>query len=207
MIRGAASGIPVEAAVVYRYSSENESGAILMTESPVWRESLYYDQPFREWVARNSTTLLKARPEIREHGLWVVRWIYSTARCSLNAWTAKEKQITIGFKAKAVGAGELGPDADWYESSADSGWIHSQAEEGDRKVVFLGGLHFLFKRFSRSGQHLKDTSMAPKWTFRGANDQNIGIIVDLDGDESYEITYTEVGKLEIPAGDISDNDF
>ena len=178
-----------------------------MTESPVWRESLYFDRPFREWVAENSATLLNTRPELREHGLLVVRWIYSTARCSLNAWTAKEKQITIGFKAKVVGAGELGPDADWYESSADSGWIHSQAQEGDRKVVFLGGLHFRYTRFSRSGQHLRDNSKAPKWTFRGAKGHDSGIILDLNGDESYEITCTEVGNLETPAGDISDNYF
>ena len=195
--------------MVYRYSSDDEFGAILMTESPIWRESLYFDQPFRDWVADNSAELLKARPEIRENGLWVVRWIYSTTRCSLNAWRAKEKQITIGFKAKAVGAGELGPDADWYESSSDSGWIHSQAQEGDRKVVFLGGLHFRYTKFARSGQHLKDDLKRPKWTFRGAGDRDSGLIIDCGGDGTYEITCTEVGKLDIPTmgGNASDDDF
>ena len=177
-----------------------------MTESPIWRESLYFDRPFRKWVAENSAILLAVRPELREHGLWVVKWIYSTTECSLNVWTAKEKQITVGFKAKAVGAGELGPDADWYLSSTDSGWIHSQAQEGDRKVVFLGGLHFRYKRLARSGQHLKDTSKTPKWTFRGATGDE-STVIDADADESYEIMCTEVGKLEIPAADESDNDF
>ena len=151
--------------------------------------------------------LLGLRPELWEHGLWVVRWIYSTERCSLNAWTAEGKQITIGFKAKVVGAGELGPDADWYESSADSGWVHSQAPEGDRKVVFFGGLHFRYTRFSRSGQHLKNTSKAPKWIFRGDGDRDNAIIVELNGDESYEIVCTEVGKLDISAEDTSYNGF
>jgi len=139
----------------------------------------------------------------------VVRWIYSTARCSLNAWTAREKQITIGFKARIVGAGELGPDADWYESSTDSGWIHSQAQQGDRKVVFMGGLHFKYKKFARSGSHLKDSAGRPKWTFCGANDLNTGTVIDLDGDESYQITCEEVGRLETPTddGDRSDEDF
>ena len=169
-----------------------------MTESPIWRESVYYDRPFREWVAENSVTLLEQRPEIREHGLWVVKWIYSTTRCSLNSWTSKDKQITVGFKAKFVPAGELGPDADWFESSMDSGWIHSQARPGDRKVVFLGGLHFRYKRLSRSRQHLKESSTTPKWTFRGSGDQDNGIVIDLNENESYEMTCTEVGKLETP---------
>ena len=170
-----------------------------MTESPVWREALYYDQPFRDWVAANALTLLKLRPEIQEHGLWIVRWIYSTRKCALNAWTDKSKSITVGFKAKVVGAGELGPDAEWYESSHDSGWIHAQADEGDRKVVFFGGLHFRYSKLSRS--RLKDTSSSHKWTFRGADERDENIFVDGDDDEIYAISCTSAGKLDLQKED------
>ena len=103
-----------------------------------------------------------------------------------------------------VGAGELGPDADWYESSTDSGWIHSQAPQGDRKVVFLGGLHFQYRRFSVSGQHLKESST--KWTFRGADDDKSVHVVNVSDDESWEVTCTEVGKLNIPMDDEEGSD-
>lgn len=99
-----------------------------MTEPPILRQAVYHDQPFRDWVKTNSAKLLKTRPEIKEHGLWVVRWTYATRRSSLNAWTSKDKDVTIGFNAKFVGAGEVGPSGGWYESENDSGWMHAQAK-------------------------------------------------------------------------------
>ena len=118
-----------------------------------------------------------------------------------------EIEIKVGVRDEQR-AREWGRTGVWRRKQACSQrWMHSQAQEGDRKIVFFGGLRFRYTRFSRSGQHLKDTSKAPKWTFRGDKDQDNGIIIDLDGDESYEITCTEVGKLEAPAEGISDNDF
>ena len=151
-------GIPVDAAVAYRYSSETEFGGVLTTGSTFWRESIYFDPPSHKWAAKKLAILSNVRPALREHWLWVAKWPYFTARCSINTWTAKEKNITIGFKANVGGAGELDPDADSYESSADSGWIHSQTQGWDRKVVFFEGLQLRYTRFSRSGQHLKDAS-------------------------------------------------
>ena len=71
----------------------------------------------------------------------------------------REREITLGFKANAVGVREIGPSAEWYESESDAGWMHSSAKvshlvrrrarilrltrlQGDeRKVVYFGGIY------------------------------------------------------------------
>ena len=90
--RGGAKGIPADASVVYRFKSDAKFGAILMTDQPVWKQAVYHDQPFREWVKTNSPRLLQRYPDIKEHGLWVVKKTYSTKHCSLNAWTSAERE-------------------------------------------------------------------------------------------------------------------
>jgi hypothetical protein len=99
-----------------------------MTEPKVWREGFYHDSPFESWVKKNCAAIIKNRPEVKDHGLWVVKWIYTTPKCSLNAWTNKSKSVTIGFKANAVGIGEFAPQGAWFEASTDGGWIHSTAK-------------------------------------------------------------------------------
>jgi hypothetical protein len=114
---------------VYQLSSKSDFGAVLMTEPNVWREGYYHDSPFQSWVRQNSETLAQLRPEIKTYGLFVVKWTYTTKRCSLNAWTNKDKVVTVGFQAKAVSIGEAAPHGNWYQSSSDGGWIESVAIE------------------------------------------------------------------------------
>ena len=98
-----------------------------MTEPNVWREGYYHDSPFEAWVKKNSKTLLRMRPEIKEHGLWVVKWTYTTKSCALNAWKDKDQLLTLGFQASAVNIGEAAPHGNWYQSSFDGGWVGSSA--------------------------------------------------------------------------------
>ena len=98
-----------------------------MTEPNVWREGYYHDSPFEAWVKQNSEKLLQIRPEIKDYGLWVVKWTYTTKSCALNAWTDKDKQVTLGFQVSAVNVGEAAPHGTWYQSTSDGGWIGSSA--------------------------------------------------------------------------------
>lgn len=122
-------GIPATASCVYQLSSKSDFGAVLMTEPNLWREGYYHDSPFESWVRQNSEALARLRPEIKTYGLFVVKWTYTTKKCSLNAWTNKDKVVTVGFQAKAVSIGEVAPHGTWYESSSDGGWIESAATE------------------------------------------------------------------------------
>lgn len=123
-----ALGIPASASCVYQFSSSSNFGAILMTEPNIWREGFYHDSQFEAWVKQNNAALFAMRPEIKEHGLWVVKWIYSTTKCSLNAWTSKEKILTVGFKTNAIAIGEAAPQGSWYESNIDGGWSQYTAK-------------------------------------------------------------------------------
>jgi hypothetical protein len=120
-------GIPAEAACVYQLSSKSDFGAVLMTEPEVWREGYYHESPFISWARQNSERLAQIRPEIKTNGLFAVRWTYTTKKCALNAWTNKDKVVTVGFKAKANAIGEVAPHGSWYQSSSDGGWIESVA--------------------------------------------------------------------------------
>jgi hypothetical protein len=129
---------------VYQLSSKSDFGAVLMTEPNVWREGYYHDSPFESWVRQNSEILARLRPEIKVHGLFVVKWTYTTKKCSLNAWTNKDKVVTVGFQAKAVSIGEAAPHGNWYQASSDGGWIESAAVE-----VCHIALTMNFTKFSR----------------------------------------------------------
>ncbi|KAI9737656.1 MAG: hypothetical protein M1818_005660 [Claussenomyces sp. TS43310] len=202
-----AAGIPVEAAAVYEYKSSSNFGAILMTKEPILRKALYHDYPFRVWVRENTAALLRLRPEIKEHGLWMVKSTYSTPQYSLNVWTAKEKEVVIGFKTKIVQAGEIGPHADWYESSQDSGWISSSEDNKQRKVVFFGGLKFRFSKLSMSKDRLKEVEAGFRSrTFRGSDNEE-EIPVDSGENGIYGINCHEVGALDLSKDEGSDFDF
>ena len=99
-----------------------------MTEPNIWREGFYHDSPFVTWVKQNGEALAKLRPEIKEHGLWVVKWTYTTTKCSTNVWAKKGKVVTIGFKASAIAIGEAAPQGGWYESNTDGDWAQYTAE-------------------------------------------------------------------------------
>ena len=96
-----ALGLPLGVSCAFKMSSSTDSGAILLTEPTIWREGFFHNHEFELWAKQNSEALLKARPEIREHGLWIVKWTYSTKKCSINAWVHQKKDVTVGFSTKA----------------------------------------------------------------------------------------------------------
>jgi hypothetical protein len=100
-----------------------------MTKPFVFRDAVYHEAPYIKWVAENAAALLSKRPEIKEHGLWIVTSTYSTQLCMFNVWSAIDKKISLGFKVSAVNVGEIGPHGEWYEASSDEGWIRYESKE------------------------------------------------------------------------------
>jgi hypothetical protein len=143
------AGIPVSAAAVYRYQSSTSNGAILMTSPPVVRQRYFYESPFRQWVQDNALRILEQRPEVRDHGLWIVTSTYGTKNCSLNVWSGRQKEVMLGFSAKDVSGGEVGPAAQWYEAASDSDWSRYSATGDALRIVFIGGLRFRYTRLSK----------------------------------------------------------
>jgi hypothetical protein len=55
----------------------------------------------------------------------------------------------LGFSAKDVSGGEVGPAAQWYEAASDSDWSRYSATGDALRVVFIGGLRFRYTRLSK----------------------------------------------------------
>lgn len=102
-------------------------GAVLLTTPPIIRDAYYHEEPLTGWVRDNAVRIVQNRPEVREHGLWIVTATYSTPRCALNVWTTTEREITVAFKAKARGS-QFGPKGEWFESTEDTGWASYEAK-------------------------------------------------------------------------------
>ena len=128
-----------------------------MTEPPVDKNALQHKAPFINWVRGNERTLLqKVEHEIKEYGLWIIRWTYTTKRASINAWAGTDKNVVIGFQASAFGT-EFGPKGEWYKGRSDSAWDdYRPKEEEDKVVVMVGALRFRYSKSFWSWAQLKE---------------------------------------------------
>lgn len=95
-----------------------------MTTPPITRDAFLYEAPFQKWYRDNAQTLLEKRPEVKDYDVRIVTGTYAAKACSLNATISKEKSVTVGFAAGAVGLSEAAPAGTWYSSSADEGWAY-----------------------------------------------------------------------------------
>ncbi|TFK44651.1 hypothetical protein BDQ12DRAFT_673333 [Crucibulum laeve] len=195
-----ATALPVSASAVYSFSTDTDSGAILLTIPPVVHDRYYYESPFKNWVKHNAVTLLKRRPEIKDYGLWIITSTYTTKKCAINLWKKSGKALKVAFSAKVVGIGECGPSGEWSKDQNEQGWSEFGSKDAsDSRVVFFGGLKFQCNKLI--GKTLKSRQVAPK-QFRGHDpvDEDlskepevISTIQTANGedDEGYEITCEE----------------
>lgn len=127
-----------------KFVSSTDFGAVLATAGEeVVRDTYYYSAPFREWLKDNAQALIKARPEVRDHGVWVVATTYSTRKCSIAAWTSRDVEVVVGIKAAAAALGPLSGrklNRNGTESAFEA------KEECERLVVFVGGVRFTYSR-------------------------------------------------------------
>jgi hypothetical protein len=159
-----AAAIPVEFGTVVQYKSDDSFGAVLLTGKEVYEAGIKFESPCTQWVKDNARKLLELRPEVKEHGIYVVRTVWSTEDVSLNAWMKRDKAVTVGFSAKVAGVAEVGPKGSFHHGGEDEGWIYYKADvscdrirrgteadagqnDKERIVCFADCLHFEFNIF------------------------------------------------------------
>lgn len=141
----APAGIPAHASTLYDYTSSTEFGAILVCPEKVHQEGYYHRDPFKKWAQANAEAILKAQPDAKTDGFWVVTTTFSTTDVWTNAWTSKGTHVSLAFKVDVVGAGEIAPAGEFYRADSASGWNHNKAEGEEKLVVFFSGLHFKYR--------------------------------------------------------------
>jgi len=122
--------LPAGASLVYEYKSSTDFGAVLITQNPVHRNAFYHESPFKRWVKDNADNLIKhrRREEIKNHGLTIVTDVYTSKKCSLNAWTDSSKAVRVGFSVNAMGQLNVGADGGWSVAESAGGWNHYEGE-------------------------------------------------------------------------------
>ena len=149
--------LPASVQAALKYTSSSDFGAILMTDSPIEKKAYLYKSPFNDWVRANSRQLLQTRGmEIKEHGLWIIRWTYSTSKASINAWVGTDKRVVVGFKVSTFGT-DFGPKGEWHRGHADSSWDdYIPKESTDKLVVFAGALRYRYSKHFWTDAQLKE---------------------------------------------------
>lgn len=212
------AGIPADIGALYKYSTRDGFGAILMTEGPVVKEFIYGTTPFRQWCKANSETILRKWPDVRDRGLIIVTSAYTTRHAMINAWSETEKEIAIGFRAGVIEIGEVAPSTAWYTSNGDSGWVTSKAvQPGERKVVFFGGLYFKYRKLAAilPQSHAFSAGAVEKARFRDADPEarEFQVHEQDDNEDASDLLVTseELGEMvDFPRdeeGEEDDDDF
>lgn len=140
-----ALGIPVGFGTVYAYEAQKANASILLTQPPVQKDPFYRSATINRWYESNSARIRELFPELASQGHFIVTIVYHTSRESTNVMRSSGNLVRVGFKASAVGIGEIAPSTEWAKSSHDAGWVDATAADKDCKVVFFGGLHYKWR--------------------------------------------------------------
>jgi hypothetical protein len=84
LIGNAFPGVNVEA--VLKFSSEKESGVLLLAKGNVTRDFVHFRQPYKVWCKANAERILDKWPDVEQRGLWVVTETWHATEVALNAW-------------------------------------------------------------------------------------------------------------------------
>ena len=115
--------MPADISFVYEYSSDKDSGAVLLTSPPITRDRLYhYADSLKDWMKNNGTTILQEWPEVREKTLWIIVSTYSTKKCAINLWNGSGCRFNVGLTADVPGLATVSAGTDWYKIRKDDGW-------------------------------------------------------------------------------------
>ncbi|KAF4344802.1 hypothetical protein FBEOM_1232 [Fusarium beomiforme] len=139
----AAAALPFDISACFRFQSDKNHGAILLTNGPVVYERFYHKEPLLRWMKQNAKSLLKSYPEIKDHGLWIITSTWTAKDASVNCWNSKDKFIDVGFSTTALEFGEVAPKGSYLHGGSAEGWITTQSDQnGKGYVVFFHGIRF-----------------------------------------------------------------
>jgi len=115
---------PAEATITFSLESSTKNGAVLLCNTPVFREGLRDEEILRQWGKENAKAILANRPDVKQYGFYVTKAIWATEDVWINAWTNSERAVSIGFEVRATSAGELAPKVQYSKSQSAGGWVH-----------------------------------------------------------------------------------
>ncbi|KAK5997434.1 hypothetical protein PT974_02790 [Cladobotryum mycophilum] len=160
------AAVPIKASVRMSFESKNDVGAVLTTESPVWKHQMGHESSAVQWMANNTPEVIRRyRSIIKRHGIWIVTKTYSTRRCGIAIMTGKSSTVEIGLEAGVQGVSTLAPKSSWSRSTGSS--CMELHEDEDGVVVFISGIYFSQKLFGSKLSHTRDQPQQKDKMFRG----------------------------------------
>lgn len=97
-------------------------GAVLACPFKLQKEGFYEDRSWVSWAKGNARTIIRARPEVKQQGLWLVTTVDSTREALINVWGDKSNVVSIGFSAGMTGVAQVAPFVECTKSTSGSNW-------------------------------------------------------------------------------------
>lgn len=123
-----AAGFPAEVKLAMDFSTTKDFGAVLHCSGEVQERGFYHRHPFVSWAKANAGAILKACPDVKDQGVWVVMSTCETQKADINAWTGAQKTVSMGFTVGVPAAGEIGPSGEFVRNQSASGWNHYEVK-------------------------------------------------------------------------------
>jgi hypothetical protein len=132
----AAAALPFDVSACFKFQSDQNHGAVLLTSGPVVHERYYHKEPLLQWMKQNAKSIVKSHPEVRENGLWIITSTWTAENASVNCWNSKDKVVDVGFSTTALEFGEVAPKGSYLHGGSAEGWISTQSDEVSSYVHF-----------------------------------------------------------------------
>ncbi|KAI8180462.1 hypothetical protein K4K51_002620 [Colletotrichum sp. SAR 10_75] len=121
---GADGGGGVGAKVKLKISSENQSGAVLVCNTPVVLERLQNAYALKKWAKVNRRRIQKTYPLVSQFGFYVAQGIWSSEDVYISAWVGKQKSFFIEGTVVAGNTASGSVSISYKQETAAGEWFH-----------------------------------------------------------------------------------
>ena len=144
----AATGVPATCSMWWDFTSRYGLGAVLACPSGLRKEGYFEGPDWARWARDNASAIIKHRPKVKDHNIWIITTIYATKEAWINVWGDKENVVSIGFSAGVEGIAKVAPSVEFSKSSSGSNWrtIPARGTSKEDVVVFFHGVEMEFTR-------------------------------------------------------------
>ncbi|KAK0671983.1 hypothetical protein QBC41DRAFT_384058 [Cercophora samala] len=169
------ANIPATFSCAYKYELKGEFGAILLCNDPVEKRSFALKDPFSAWANKNAKDLLRKFPDIKKSGgFYVITSTIAARDIRITTWNTKGTSVVIGASAQIDNVTKIDASTEFYVGEAATEWHEPQVVEGERKVLFFGGVYIKYSRLWPLRE--KDQK---KWSgYRGSDEGKVMIEED-----------------------------
>ncbi|PVH86406.1 hypothetical protein DL98DRAFT_582971 [Cadophora sp. DSE1049] len=167
------TGIPVDASILWTYSHASDFRSI------------------PEMGFGNAKQILKAYPDVKKSGFFVVTSTWTTSSVSTTAWNNPSNQVEVGARVGVEGIGELGPSFEYFRTESSGSWVDADPERNN--VVFFGGLFFRYRHLHMGAKEISQK----EWESRSSeNGSKTVILGDTESEPVYLVEASEVGDVD-----------